>query len=61
MENIICHEGVGHLDNPPGRGSGRYAWGSGENPYQRNEDFHRVYNDLKNQGMTDAEMAREFN
>ena len=48
-----------HYGTP--RHSGRYPWGSGENPYQRNEDFHRVYNDLKNQGMTDAEMAREFN
>ena len=47
-----------HYGTP--RHSGRYPWGSGENPYQRNEDFHRVYNDLKAQGMTDAEMAREF-
>lgn len=47
-----------HYGTP--RHSGRYPWGSGENPYQRNEDFYRVYNDLKAQGMTDAEMAREF-
>ena len=53
-ENSLQHYGTP-------RHSGRYPWGSGENPYQRNEDFHRVYNDLKNQGMTDAEMAREFN
>jgi hypothetical protein len=25
----IMHFGKGHDDNPPGRGSGRYAWGSG--------------------------------
>ena len=30
----ISHSGKGHDDNPPGRGSGRYAWGVGEKPYQ---------------------------
>jgi hypothetical protein len=25
----IMHFGKGHDDNPPGRGSGRYAWGTG--------------------------------
>jgi hypothetical protein len=25
----IMHYGKGHDDNPPGRGSGRYAWGTG--------------------------------
>jgi hypothetical protein len=25
----LVHYGKGHDDNPPGRGSGRYAWGSG--------------------------------
>jgi hypothetical protein len=24
----LMHYGKGHDDNPPGRGSGRYAWGS---------------------------------
>lgn len=27
--DFIAHAGRGHDDNPPGRGSGRYAWGSG--------------------------------
>jgi hypothetical protein len=27
--NDIVHFGKGHDDNPPGRGSGRYAWGTG--------------------------------
>lgn len=26
----ILHSGKGHDDNPPGRGSGRYPWGSGK-------------------------------
>ena len=30
----LAHEGVGHLDDPPGRGSGRYGWGTGKNPGQ---------------------------
>ena len=47
-----------HYGTP--RHSGRYPWGSGDNPYQRNEDFHRVYNDLKAQGYSDKEMAEMF-
>lgn len=27
--DFIAHEGRGHDENPPGRGSGRYPWGSG--------------------------------
>jgi hypothetical protein len=27
--NDLMHYGKGHDDNPPGRGSGRYAWGTG--------------------------------
>lgn len=27
--DYICHYGKGHDDNPPGRGSGRYGWGTG--------------------------------
>lgn len=30
----IAHTGVGHDDGPPGRGSGRYPYGSGERPMQ---------------------------
>lgn len=30
----LYHSGLGHDDNPPGRGSGRYPWGSGKRPYQ---------------------------
>ncbi len=34
-ESYLAHVGVGHDDNPPGRGSGRFPYGSGENPNQR--------------------------
>lgn len=31
----ILHYGKGHDDSPPGRGSGRYAWGSGKTDAKR--------------------------
>lgn len=49
---------IQHYGTP--RHSGRYPWGSGDNPYQRTKDFHRVYNELKNLGYTDKQMAEEF-
>lgn len=33
----IVHSGKGHDDNPPGRGSGRYAWGSGKKGQRRKD------------------------
>lgn len=33
--NDLLHVGKGHDDNPPGRGSGRYPYGSGDRPFQR--------------------------
>lgn len=37
LTNELYHIGKGHDDNPPGRGSGRYPYGSGERPYQGDE------------------------
>ena len=35
MDNdYLMHEGVAHDEDPPGRGSGRYGWGTGEIPFQ---------------------------
>lgn len=39
------------------RRSGRYPWGSGENPYQHSKDFIARYEDLKKSGMKDTEIA----
>lgn len=47
-----------HYGTP--RHSGRYPWGSGDNPYQRTKDFHRVYNELKALGWSEKEMAEHF-
>lgn len=51
MENFIEHYGTP-------RHSGRYPWGSGENPYQRNSNFLKYVKDQKSKGKTDAEIAR---
>lgn len=40
------------------RKSGRYPWGSGENPYQRSRSFMNYYEELKAQGLTHAEIGR---
>lgn len=34
LDDFLQHYGVGPDDDPPGRGSGRYAKGSGKDPYQ---------------------------
>lgn len=53
----FSHSGVGHLDGPPGRGSGRFAWGSGENPGQHQHNFLTEYSGLKKEGLTDGQIA----
>lgn len=42
------------------RRSGRYPWGSGEDPYQRTGDFLTRIDDLKKQGLTEKEIADAF-
>lgn len=44
-----------HYGTP--RHSGRYPWGSGENPYQRNASFMGHYHDLKKRGLSQKEIA----
>jgi len=39
------------------RRSGRYPWGSGENPYQRSEDFYVHINKLRDEGISDKEIV----
>lgn len=55
--DYISHHGVGHDDSPPGRGSGRYGWGSGKNPGQHQFNLITEYNKLKNTGLTDGQIA----
>lgn len=58
MRNFIAHEGVGHDENPPGRGSGRYGWGTGENPYQHQFNFMSELKNLRKKGLKDSEIAK---
>ena len=37
-EDYLEHYGRAHDENPPGRGSGRYAYGSGKQPHQNHDD-----------------------
>lgn len=40
------------------RKSGRYPWGSGEDPFQRSLGFQAYYEELKAKGMTEAAIAK---
>ena len=47
-------EAIAHYGMP--RRSGRYPWGSGENPYQREAFFRSSYGELRSQGLSDTEI-----
>lgn len=42
------------------RRSGRYPWGSGENPYQHSLDFIGRYDDLRRSGLSEIEIAKSM-
>lgn len=52
-ENIISHIGTLHK-------SGRYPWGSGENPAQRHKEFNDIVADLRKKGLTDTQIAENM-
>ena len=47
----LYHYGVAYNENPPGRGSGRYPHGSGEEPYQHYKDFLTRVQDERRQNV----------
>lgn len=55
---VICYSGVGHLD---GGHSGRYPWGSGDNSFQRPDDFYAFVRNRENKGLSETEIARGLN
>ena len=57
MDNYLMHLGIGHLDDPPGRGSGRYGWGTGDNPYQHQNNFTNLVEKYRKEGMNDDDIA----
>lgn len=54
--NPIAEEILMHYGMP--RRSGRYPWGSGDNPYQHSGDFLSRIDELKNKGMSETEIAK---
>ena len=48
-------EELAHYGTP--RHSGRYPWGSGENPYQRTGTILSRYYEYQNQGLSEVEIA----
>lgn len=53
QEDILMHYGVK-------RRSGRYPWGSGDNPYQHGRDFLARVEELEAQGKSQKEIAEEL-
>ena len=56
--NPIAEEMLMHYGMP--RRSGRYPWGSGDNPYQRSGDFLSRVEELKKQGLSETEIAKSI-
>lgn len=52
----IFEDELAHYGTP--RHSGRYPWGSGDDPYQHEGDFLSRVSDLRSKGMTETEIAR---
>jgi len=55
---FLSHVGIPHVGNVPH--SGRYAWGTGENPYQGMIDFQSTVRRLKKAGMSDVDIAKHM-
>lgn len=56
--NPIAEEILMHYGTP--RHSGRYPWGSGDNPYQHSGDFLSRVENLKSQGLTEKQIADDM-
>ncbi len=54
------HSGKAHDENPPGRGSGRYPWGSGNRKHQHSWDIMSRIDKMHAEGKTDKEIAKEL-
>lgn len=56
--NPIAEDILKHYGMP--RRSGRYPWGSGENPFQRSGDFLSRVEELKKDGLSETEIAKNI-
>lgn len=59
LDEWIAHYGTPHQGYTPH--SGRYAWGSGENAYQRHGGFLQKVAEMKAEGLSETEIAESFN
>lgn len=55
--DYISHEGRAHDENPPGRGSGRYPWGTGQRLHQHDWEVYDRILKYKAQGMNEKQIA----
>ena len=55
-DDILAEDELEHYGMP--RRSGRFPWGSGENPYQRTGYFRRGLSEMRSQGMTHKEIMQ---
>lgn len=53
LEDILMHYGMP-------RRSGRYPWGSGDDPYQHSGDFLSRVQELKKTGMSETDIAKNI-
>lgn len=58
INDDILHSGVAHDENPPGRGSGRFGWGTGDNPNQHQYNILSEIRRLRKSGYNDDEIAK---
>lgn len=59
LDEIINDNNLSHYGMP--RRSGRYPYGSGDNPYQHEaKGFYNIYKELKSQGLKETEIAKYF-
>lgn len=54
----LSEDFLAHYGTP--RHSGRYPWGSGDNPYQRTQDFGVQLREAQSRGLTYTEFAKEL-
>ena len=58
-ELYLMHHGVAHDEDPPGRGSGRFGFGTGDNPFQRDTSLAANVHKLnKVQGLSIGDTAK---
>lgn len=58
VDSILEEESLTHYGTP--RHSGRYPWGSGDNPYQHVKGFLPQYRELKSQGVKEKDICKFF-